>query len=81
MSLNLLALSIVIVIAGRWSDDKTITTDMVVGALLAAVMLTAIETVNSKLAQGFAFLILLTAIYTHVPLIAGFRGARQGGKK
>lgn len=79
-AVNLLALTMLIVIAGRWSQDKKIETSTVVGGLIAAVILTAIESANAKLAQAFAVILLLAAIYSYIPKLAYANAVRKGGK-
>lgn len=81
MTINLFVLTIAIVVAGRWSENKTIDTNMVVAGLIAAVMLAAIESANAKMAQTFAFLLLLAAIYKNIPRLAYANATRVGGKK
>jgi len=80
VTINLFALTVVIVVAGRWSQDKQIDTNLVIGGLLAAVMLTALETANPKMGQTFAFLLLLAAVYKNVPRLAYANAKRVGGK-
>lgn len=63
------ATSIVVVIAGRWAQDKPISGTVVVGGAALALFLAVLDNVDSGLASKFGLAVLLTALFTYgVPL-------------
>ena len=55
-------LSGAIVVAGRWSDGKPVNARIIVGVVTLVVILAAMP---DKLAQPFATLILIAALFTY----------------
>lgn len=65
------------VTVGRWADEKPVTIKTFFGLGILAIFLAVMEDGNSKLAQQFGMLILVSAVLMYgVPI-----GKRLGGKK
>jgi hypothetical protein len=63
------AATTVVVIAGRWAQDKPITVNVAVGAGVLAISLAILDNVNAPLAQKFSLAVLITALFVYaVPL-------------
>ncbi len=56
----------VVVTIGRWSEGKTLTIRIVVGAAVLAIFLSVLSNADEKLARGMAVLVLVTALLTYV---------------
>jgi len=50
------------VTVGRWSQGKQLTMQMIFGFVILTIFLAVMQDANSKLAQQFALLILITAV-------------------
>jgi predicted Na+-dependent transporter len=59
-----------IVAAGKWANDESISIRLVVGGVFLALGLTMMENANPLLGKRFATLLLVTAAFLYVPLIA-----------
>lgn len=70
-----------IVALGRWSQDKSIDMRYVVGTGIYAVIISLIEQGNTKLAQQFALLVFVGALFMNVIPVAsklGFLRSHEG---
>lgn len=68
---TLTVLSVVIVTVGQWSKkDGKVSIKLVVGGMVLAIMLAAMDSANEKLARQFAALILVTVLLTYMIPIA-----------
>lgn len=64
----------VIVLTGRWSDDKKLDVKVMVGGAVFAFALAVIGQTNQKLAEQFGALILVSAAFLYIPTIASKLG-------
>lgn len=71
---NIVLLSTIINIAGRWAQGKTLTVKIGVGALFAALGLSAIANYNADLGKDLAMLILVASILYNGPAVFGAVG-------
>jgi hypothetical protein len=63
-----------IIVAGKWSKGKSPSVDNAVGVAGIAIMLSLIETGNAKLANSFAWLILVSLSVVYIPSIVKAAG-------
>lgn len=63
-----------IVVAGKWSKGKSPNVDNAVGIAGIAIILSLIETGNAKLANAFAWLILVSLSIVYIPSIVKAAG-------
>lgn len=67
----------VTVVAGRWAQEKPVSVQMFVGLGALAIFLSVMQAGNSKLAEQFATLVLVSAVLIYgVPI-----GKKLGGLK
>jgi hypothetical protein len=59
----------VVVTTGQWSQGKSVTMRIVVGASALALALAIMSGSNEELAEKFGALILLLALFTYLPSI------------
>lgn len=67
---DLAAATAIVVIAGRFAEDKKLDSKVVVGGIGLALGLALMGMANEKLAQQFAALVLIVALFMYVPTIA-----------
>jgi hypothetical protein len=78
--MNAVLLSAVIVIAGRWSQNKPLDIKLVVAGAFIAIVLSVMSEANDKFARQFALLILISLVFVYGPTIFAKTGL-TGEKK
>lgn len=58
--------TVLITAAGQWAKGKTISIKLVIGLMVLAISLAAMDSANEDLAKKFALLILVGALLTNV---------------
>jgi hypothetical protein len=75
----------IVVVLGRWADDKKLSYNILVGSLFLAIMLSLMNETNPKLAGQFGLLILVgavlvngTSLFRAISKLTGTTGGAQG---
>lgn len=63
-----------VVALAQWTNDKHVTTQMVVGILVVALSLAVMTEVNAPLAEKFGTLLFITALFMYGPKVAAGLG-------
>jgi hypothetical protein len=61
--------TVAVVVAGQFATDKPLTINLAIGAGAYALGLSLIAMANETLAQRFAVLVLVVALFRYVPII------------
>lgn len=67
----------IIVVAGRWQQDKPIDVKIAVGGAFLAIGLSVLANFNENFAKAMAYMVLIAALYEYLPALvkaAGFGG-------
>lgn len=67
--MSAILLSAVVVVAGKWSQDKQLDIKLVVSGAFIAIVLSVMSEANDKLARQFALLILVSIVFVYGPTI------------
>lgn len=65
MNPGLVLLSGVVVVAGRWTQNKPLDLPAVVALFFLAIMVSILSQVNEEIGRGFAVLILVSVVYVY----------------
>lgn len=63
---NIVLLTAIMVLLGRWSQGKKVEAKIVVGGIFAALLISLMDSSQPKLAKGFAYLFLTGASLTYL---------------
>lgn len=64
-----IVLGSVMVVAGKWAKDETLSIRLAIGAMVSAIGLTLISEMDEKLGRLFGVLILVGIAYAYAPSI------------
>lgn len=70
-----------IVSAGRWSQDKSLNSRIIISVFVLALALTLMGQANAKLANQFGALVLISAVFGYGPSILNKLGYATAIKK